>query len=405
MQTAVTGIGVVAPNGVGIGEFWANTLDARSGITEIQRFDASAYPLRTAGEVNDFEPSRHLPGRLIPQTDRMTQMALAAADWALTDAAVDTSRADPLTMGVVTANAAGGFEFGQRELENLWARGPEHVSAYQSFAWFYAVNTGQISIRHGLRGPTGVLVAEQAGGLDAIGHARRHARHGVQLVVTGGMESTLCPWGIAAQVPNGRLSDHDDPRRAYVPFDAEARGYVPGEGGAILIVEDAAKAWERGAPRVYGLIAGYRATFDPRPGSPRPYRVEEAIRGALADADLAPGDIDLVFADAAGVPELDRAEAAALAAVFGPCAVPVTAPKTMFGRLNGGGAALDAAMALLAIRDGLAPPTVNVGALAEGCEIDLVRETRRMPVRAALVVARGYGGFNSAMVLTAQPPG
>lgn len=401
MKTVVTGIGVVAPNGVGTDAFWTQTLDGTSGIGRIGRFDASSYPVRLAGEVTDFEATEHIPSRLMPQTDAVTQMALAATDWALADAAVDVKRIDGFDMGVVTANSVGGFEFGQHELENLWARGPQHVSAYQCFAWFYAVNTGQISIRHGMRGPTGVVVSEQSGGLDAVGHARRHVRQGTNLMVTGGMEAPLCPWAVAAQIPNGRLSTSVDPARGYRPFDADAAGYVLGEGGAILTVESAAAAWERGAPRIYGEIAGYRATFDPRPGTGRPPSLAAAIRGALDDAEIGPDGIDVVFADAVGVPDLDLVEAQAIVQLFGQFGVPVTAPKTMTGRLNAGGSALDVAAALLAIRDAVIPPTINTSVLAPGCEIDLVMTARPLPVRNVLVTARGYGGFNSAMVVRA----
>jgi act minimal PKS chain-length factor (CLF/KS beta) len=401
MRTVVTGIGVVAPNGVGTEPFWRGTLDGVSGIGRIGRFDASAYPIQLAGEVDDFDAAEHIPNRLLPQTDRVTQMALAAADWAVADAAIDPKRMNAFDMGVVTANSSGGFEFGQRELENLWGRGPDHVSAYQSFAWFYAVNTGQISIRHGMRGPTGVIVTEQAGGLDAIGHARRHVRRGTRLVATGGVEAPLCPWALAAQIPNGRLSRGEDPARGFLPFGPDAAGYVPGEGGAILIVEEASAAWERGAPHVYGEICGYRSTFDPRPGSGRPSRLGAAMAGALEDAELGPDDVDVVFADAAGVPEQDLEEARAIGALFGPRGVPVTAPKTMTGRLNAGGAALDVAAALLSIRDSVIPPTVNVTGLADGCDIDLVTTARSAPVHTALVVARGHGGFNAALVVRA----
>src|SRR5262249_52041701 len=159
------------------------------------------------------------------QTDRLTQIALVAADLALADAGLDTRRLDPYDIGVVTANSVGGFEFGQHELANLWASGPEYVSAYQSFAWFYAVNTGQISIRHGIRGPNGVIVTEQAGGLDAVGQARRQVRHGTRAIVSGGVEAPLCPWALAAHLPNGRLSRDEDPVSAYRPFTRAAGGY------------------------------------------------------------------------------------------------------------------------------------------------------------------------------------
>lgn len=250
----------------------------------------------------------------------------------------------------------GGFEFGQKELQALWGKGGKYVSAYQSFAWFYPVNSGQISIRHGLRGPGSAIVSEQAGGLDAIAKARRHVRSGTPLMVTGGVDGSLSPWSWLCIIRSGRLSLSRDPRSAYVPFDRRAQGSVVGEGGALLILEDAAQARERGAAHRYGEVAGYASTFDPRPGSGREPGLRRAIELALSDASMAPDDIDVVFADACGVPELDRIEAEALAAVFGPRGVAVTAPKTMTGRLLAGGASLDVATALLAIRDKVIPP-------------------------------------------------
>lgn len=396
----VTGAGVVAPNGLGTRDYWSATLNGSGGIRRISRFDPSAYPSRLAGEVQGFSPVDHIPSRLISQTDHMTRLALAATDWALTDAGVDPRDMPEFGMGVTTASASGGFEFGQRELEKLWSKGPEHVSAYQSFAWFYAVNTGQISIRHGMRGPSGVLVTEQAGGLDAVAQARRYVRKGIPLIVTGGVDASLCPWGWVAQVASGRLSTCDDPGRAYLPFDSDACGYVPGEGGAMLIVEDADAAEQRGAPHVYGEIAGYGAAFDPRPGSGREPCLRRAIDLALADAGAVPADVDVVFADAIGLPELDRIEASAIGHVFGQ--VPVTAPKTMTGRLYSGGAALDLVTALLAIRDGVIPPTTNVTRLAPACDIDLVLgQPRTAALETALVLARGHGGFNAAVLLRA----
>ncbi|WP_433226058.1 ketosynthase chain-length factor [Actinomadura formosensis] len=397
MTAVVTGIGVAAPTGLGVEEFWAGTLKGASAIGPITRFDASGYPVGLAGEISGFDAAAQIPGRLLPQTDRVTQLALAATGWGLADADVDPARFGEFDMGVVTAGSIGGFEFGQRELQALWRDGPEHVSVYQSFAWFYAVNTGQISIRHGMRGPTGVLVTEQAGGLDALAQARRRVRAGTGLVVSGGMEAPLCPWGVAAHVRNGGLSRSRDRDRAFLPFDAGAGGHVIGEGGAMLIVEDAGRARERGAPHVYGEIAGYCATFDPPGGT----RLAEAITGALDDAGVDPSGIGAVFADASGVPSLDLVEAEAIRRVFGKRStpVPVTAPKTMFGRLSSGGGPVDVAAALLALRDGVVPPTVNVGDLAPGCELDLVREARPVPLSAALVIARGHHGFNSALVV------
>ncbi|MDI5969332.1 ketosynthase chain-length factor [Streptomyces sp. SL13] len=399
-EVVVTGLGVVAPNGVGTEEYWAAALGGVSGIRRVTRFDPGGYPAVLAGEVRDeeFDPAGCLPGRLLPQTDRVTRMALVAADWALAEAGL--ARADDgYDVGVVTSSAAGGYEFGQRELQNLWAKGPQHVSAYQSFAWFYAVNTGQISIRNGMRGPCGVLVSDGAGGLDALGQARRMIRNGTAAMVSGAVESTLCPWGWVAHLATGQVSTAVDPGAGYLPFAAGARGHLPGEGGAIVVMEDADRAAARGVTG-YGTVAGHAATFDPPPGSGRPPALRRAAELALDDAGITPGQVDAVFADAAGSPVADAQEAAVIRGLFGDGGVPVCAPKAMTGRLGAGSGPLDVVTALLAMRDGLLPPAGPVAAAAAGHRIDLVTgRARPHQVRTALVLARGQGGFNSAVVL------
>jgi minimal PKS chain-length factor (CLF/KS beta) len=396
----VTGMGVVAPTGIGAEEHWESVLAGKTGLGRISRFDPSAYPVQIAGEVPAFDADERVPGRLIPQTDRWTHLGLAAAEAALADAAVDPRALPEYEMAVVTASSSGGTEFGQHEMERLYTKGPSWVGAYQSIAWFYAATTGQVSIRHGMRGPCGVLCTEQAGGLDVLGQSRRLLSTGSRLVVSGGTDASLCPYGLVAQLATGHLSTADDPARAYLPFDASAAGYVPGEGGAILVLESAEGARARGVP-TYGGVAGYAAGFDPPPGSSRPPVLARTIRAALADAGLRPDGVDVVLADAVAVPESDRAEAAAVTEVFGPRGVPVTAPKTLTGRLYAGGAALDVATALLALRDGVLPPTAGVTRLAPGIDIDLVTEPRDTRPRTALVLARGHGGFTAALVLTA----
>ncbi|MFH8491821.1 ketosynthase chain-length factor [Streptomyces longisporoflavus] len=401
VRTVVTGVGVAAPNGMGTEAYWSATLAGRSGIAPTTRYDAAGYPLQLAGEVTDFEPEQHIPSRLIPQTDHGTRLSLYAADEALRDSTLDPGQLDPYGMGVATASSMGGFEFGQRELQNLWSKGGRFVSAYQSFAWFYAVNTGQISIRHGLRGSSNTVVTDAAGGLDAVGNARRQIRKGTTAMLTGGVDGALCPLGYAGQFSSGALSTGSDADRAFLPFADDAPGQVPGEGGAFLVLEDAASARRRGA-RSYGEIAGYAATFDPGPlpSGQEGAGLVRAIRRALRDAGTAAEDVDVVFADAAGVPDLDRAESRALAEVFGPGGVPVTAPKSMTGRLFAGGASLDLATALLALRDGAIPHTANVSRPGSGHPIDLVTgEPREADLRCALVVARGRGGFNAAAVV------
>ncbi|MEU4654927.1 ketosynthase chain-length factor [Streptomyces sp. NPDC023723] len=401
-RTVVTGLGVVAPTGLGIEEYWAATLAGRNALGRVTRFDPTPYPSRLAGEISGFDAAGHLPGRLLPQTDRMTRLALVAADWAFADAGLVPADLPDYDVGVITASHSGGFEFGQNELRALWSKGGQHVSAYQSFAWFYAVNSGQISIRGGLRGPSSVVVSDQAGGLDALAQARRQVRKGTPAVISGAVDASICPWGWVAQLTSGRLSTGDDPHDAYLPFDERAAGHVPGEGGALLVLEAEEHARARGA-RVYGEIAGHAATVDPHPDSDRAPTLQHAVELALSDAGAAPDDIDVVFADAAAVPSLDRAEAEAITKVFGVRGVPVTAPKTGTGRLYSGAAPLDVAAALLALRDAVIPPTVGSVASPE-YDLDLVTSPRPAPLRTALVLARGQGGFNSALVVRATGP-
>jgi minimal PKS chain-length factor (CLF/KS beta) len=401
----VTGLGIAAPTGMGVEEYWAATVAGANAIGPMTRFDASRYPSSLAGQIADFDAEARIPSRLLPQTDRSTQFALVAAEEAINDAAVDSAQFPEYGVGVITSASGGGVEFGQRELGLLWSKGKDYVSAYQSFAWFYAANTGQISIRHHLRGPSGVVVTEQAGGIDALGHARRQIRKGTPLVVSGGVDGMLCPWGWMGQLATGRLSESVDPEQAFLPFSAAANGYVPGEGGAIIVIEDAGSARARGVERDYGRILGYAATFDARPSQDDALAggggLLRAARTAIADAGLGAADIGVVFADAAGTPELDRAEAMALSRLFGPGGVPVTAPKAGVGRLIGGGAALDVATALLSLRNGVIPPTVNVAEADAELPIDLVTVARPTEARNALILARGYGGFNAALVVGA----
>ncbi|WP_409469171.1 ketosynthase chain-length factor [Streptomyces sp. HC307] len=398
-RTVFSGVSAIAPNGSTTKEFWDATLNGVSGIGPISSFDASGYPVHLAGQVADFAPRDSIDGRLMVQTDRWTQLGLVAAARALEDAEIDPAALDEYDMSVITATSSGGNEFGQREIQKLWDKGARYVGPYQSIAWFYAATTGQISIRHGMKGACGVLVGEQAGGLDALGQARRALVDDATTVVSGGTDAPLGPYALACHATSRLLTERRDPVGAYRPFDAGADGYVAGEGGAIFILEAEDTVRARDAGPGYGVLAGYAATFDPRPGSGRERGLRRAIVRALADARVDPSEVDVVFADGLGVPEADRAEAEAISAVFGARGVPVTVPKCLVGRLHAGGAPLDVAMALLSIRDSVVPGTPSLGELAPGIDLDVVRETRQATVRTALVLARGFEGFNAAVVI------
>ncbi|MEV6761205.1 ketosynthase chain-length factor [Streptomyces sp. NPDC051105] len=401
-RAAVTGIGVVAPNGTSTETFWKSVQEGRNVLDKVTRDGCEHLPMKVAGEVRDFDPAATVEERLIVQTDRFTHFAMAAADLALEDARLGRADTDgsPFDIGVVTAAGSGGGEFGQRELQQLWGKGSRFVGPYQSIAWFYAASTGQISIRRGFKGPCSVVAADEAGGLDALAHAARAVRRGTDVIVAGSTEAPIAPYSMVCQLGYQELSRETDPTRAYRPFTEQACGFVPAEGGAMLVVEDIGSARERGLP-VRATLDGHASTFtgasrwaESRAG------LAQAIRGALAEAGCAPEEIDVVFADALGVPEADRAEALAIADALGAHGrrVPVTAPKTGIGRGYCAAPVLDTAAAVLAMEHGLIPPTPGVHDICH--DLDLVTGSARAAApRTALVLSRGLMGSNSALVL------
>ncbi|MGW7367595.1 ketosynthase chain-length factor [Streptomyces sp. NPDC054841] len=401
-RPAVTGIGVIAPNGVGTDAFWKSTREGVSVLDHVTREGCEHLPVRVAGEVRGFDPESLVEERYLVQTDRFTHFAMAAADMALSDARIATGdySDSPFAVGVVTAAGSGGGEFGQRELQRLWGQGSRYVGPYQSIAWFYAASTGQISIRGGFKGPCGVVASDEAGGLDALAHAARAIERGTDAVVIGAAEAPLAPYSLVCQLGYRELSACEEPERAYRPFTPGACGFVPAEGGAMLVVEEESAARRRGVA-VRAVVAGHAATFT---GASRWEESREglahAIRGALTDAACAPDEIDVVFADALGIPEADRAEALAIADALGPhgLRVPVTAPKSGTGRAYCGAPVLDTAAAVLAMQDGLVPPTPNVSDVCHDLEV-VTGRARPAELRTALVLSRGLMGSNAALVL------
>lgn len=404
-ETVITGLGVVAPSGLTVDDHWATMLEGRLCVSPIARFDTGDYPNVLAGQVTDFVPAEHIDARIVVQTDRWTWFSLATAAQSLDDAGYDPAAHGTYDTGVVMSAGSGGNEFGQGQLAELWTNGSSSVSAYQSIAWFYAASTGQTSIRHQTKGPSGVLVSEATGGLASLAQARRVVRRGTGAVIAGSTEAGITPYAITCQATSGRLTAAQRPEHGYKPFDQGANGYAPGEGGAGLIVESRQAAERRSTPQLYGTIAGYGATHDAfhhqqQPADPRYFVL--AMRRALLDAGLSPADIDVVYADGAGTPELDELEVRALQTVFAERSRPVavTAPQGLVGRLSAGGSALNVVNAVLSLRDGVVPAIGNLDQPRAAAGIDLVTHTREMPVRHVLVNSRGYGGFNSSMVIS-----
>ena len=399
-RAVITGVGVVAPSGIGADAHWKSVLDGESKLGRITRFDPSSYPVTLAGEVPEFDVEDYVTARLKVATDRWTWHGFAAAQEALDDSGVDLSTVDPYEAAVALASSSGGNEFGQGELQALWAAPDGKVSVYQSIAWFYAASVGQISILHQLKGQCSVLVAESAGGLDSFAQAARTIRRGTKVVLAGGTEAPLSPYALTCQLSTRRLSTSVDPETAYQPFSVGAQGYVAAEGGAVLLVEELDHALARGAD-IHGEVLGWAATHDGRATRPGDGGSEtqyvRAMRSALDRAGLSPSDVDVVFPDAVGVPEADLVEAAAIRSVFGD--VPVTTQKARTGRMYQGGAALDVATALQAMRYDTLPAAHGLGEIAPGCELNFVRENTARRTSVAVVNARGYDGYNTSLVI------
>jgi minimal PKS chain-length factor (CLF/KS beta) len=406
-KVVITGAGVVAPSGKSRDEHWATVTAGTSRLGPIRAFDAASYPVRVAGEVPDIDIAASMDGRLVVQTDRWTQLSFIAADEALADAALTLPHDDPYQVSVIMASSSGGNQFGQRELQRLWSQPARSVSAYQSIAWFYAATVGQLSIRHQAKGPCGVLAAESAGGLDSLAQAARTIGRGVSVVLAGGVEAPMSPYALACQMASRLLSQDDDPLSAYRPFDASACGYVPGEGGAVLIAESLEHATARNAPTIYAEIAGWGTTHDGRHASRAPGHEQYArsMRLALERAGTAPDEVDLLIPDAMGVAGYDRSEARAISEVFGPGGVPVTSHKSLTGRLYQGGAALDVVTALLAMREQVIPPITGLTSPAADYDVDFVRTARKAAVDKVLVCARGFDGYNSSLLLVRHQNG
>lgn len=389
----ISGVGVASPYGSTIETLWLNALRASPRISKVRSFDASSYRASLAGEIDDFNVA-DVPGMLRQRTDRSTQLSLITAQRALDGAAVRYLDTDPLRRSVVTANAAGGYAFGEKELRNLYQKGPAYVSTAQSYAWFYAVNTGQVSIRYGFKGRCSTVVADSAGGLDAIWEGARLLERGQDFVLAGAVESFMSPLAWVSMESTGRLSESADPEAAYLPFDSRAKGYVPAEGGAYFaLTKSPPNTAEKESIRILGHGKTMTINESGVDG------IKRAMLQALDRAELRPSDIDVVFADGAAVEHDDHDEATAITDIFGARGVPVTVPKSGFGRAGAGMGPLDTALAALTLKSRIIPATPSV-VPSTNLQLDCVTTRRRVPgLQTALIVARGLPIFNSALVI------
>ncbi len=405
-RVVLTGFGVVAPIGIGKDAFWAAAQAGESGVGRPTLIDNPDLPVHVVGEVKGFDPLVAMSKKLVVRTDRNTQFAFVACKEALADAALDLASEDKSRIGIVLGSNYGGLSYYLDNLVRLHQKGPSFVSAYMAIAWIPSAPVGQLSIFYGTTGYSKTIINDATSGTDAIGVAYRAIKHDeADVILCGGFEAAIAEAAIAglATFPDV-CHDSPDPATAFRPFNAERNGVVIGEGGAIFVLEELERAQARGA-HIYAEVVGFAQTtdaYDIHHFEPSGEQYARAMRLALGVSGLTSADVSYINADGRATPEGDRTEAKAIRTLLGERAdsVPVSAPKSMIGNSLAGAGAVDVAFAALAIRDNVIPPTINITQQDPLCDIQLVTTARRdMPVDVALVVARGTGGSNSALVL------
>lgn len=403
----ITGLGVVSPIGIGADAFWESLRSGRSGVRRVTAFDPSPFACQVAAAVADFRAEDFLDVRAAGRMGRHAQFAVAAATLAVGHAGLDLERVDRGRCGAVLGCCFGDQAAVEAEHKVLQASGPRRVAPTLVPIQLSSLAAGEVAIHLGLRGLNYVISAACASANHALGLAARHVAHGdADVVLAGGTEAALTPllfagFGQARALATGF---NDTPERASRPFDAGRRGFVPGEGAAVLVLESLDHARARGAP-ILAEFAGFAASDDAHhvtAPDPEGRGLADAITGALADAGLPPEAIDYVSAHGTSTVLNDKIETRAIKRAFGAHAraLAISATKSQVGHLLGAASAVELAATVLAMQHGLAPPTLNLDTPDPECDLDYVPGAARpLPIRTAVSTACGFGGQNSVVVV------
>lgn len=408
-RVVITGIGLVTPVGIGTSESWRALLAGESGIGPISLFDCSAFRVRIAGEVKGWEPTRFIDKKKLKEMDRFTEFAMGAASMAIQDAKLEMSDAERERAGCFVGVGLGGLFTLEKTKETLMAKGPTKVSPYSIPGIIANLAAGQVSIAHGLKGPSYCTTSACSSGAHAIGEASEWIRRGrCDVMVAGGAEATITPVGISGFEAMFALSKrNDDPTHASRPFDTGRDGFVSGEGSGIVILESLTRAKKRGA-RIYGEVTGYGASSDAHhltQPAPNGEGAQRSMRMALDDAKLAPDAIEYINAHGTSTPVGDVEESKAIAAVFGAHATDkklwVSSTKSMMGHLLGAAGAVETAICALTLAEGRVAPTINLVDQDPQCPLDYVANTaRERRMRHVMNNSFGFGGTNCTLVLS-----
>ncbi|MHB1458886.1 MAG: beta-ketoacyl-ACP synthase II [Armatimonadota bacterium] len=404
-RVVVTGMGCVTPVGTGVENFWKSLLDGVCGIGPITRFDASEHATRIAGEIPDFEPELYMERKEAKRMDRFTQLSVAASKLAVEDSGlvIDESNAD--MVGVLIGSGIGGCETWADQEITIYEKGPKRVSPFFVPMLISDMAAGMVSIIHGAKGPNLAITTACASGTHSIGEAFRIIERGdADAMIAGGAEAAIDPLSMAGFCSAKAMSTrNDDPLHSSRPFDLNRDGFIMGEGAGTIVMESLESALARGA-KIYGEVIGFGMTGDafhitqPAPGGEGAARsMAMAIRGA----GITPDQVDYINAHGTSTDANDKLETAAIKKVFGDAAykVAISSTKSMTGHLLGAGGAVEAIACMCAIRDSIAPPTINYDTPDPECDLDYVPNTaRKMNIDVAMSNSFGFGGHNATLV-------
>jgi len=401
-RVVVTGIGVIAPNGIGKESFWSSIISGKSGISRITHFDPADFPSQIAGEVRDFEPNDYFEKKELRRLDRFSQFGIVATQMAVEDSKLKLDEGDLASkVGVIVGSGIGGLATLEREHKVLLEKGVRRVSPFLIPMMIANMAAGNISLYFGLKGISYCPVSACSSSAHAIGEAFEAIKRGqCEIVIAGGAEAAITPLSVAGFSALRALSTrNDEPEKASRPFDKDRDGFVIGEGAGILILEDSERALSRGA-HIYCEVVGYGATSDAYHITAPDPEAEEAARAmklALEEASISPQDVNYINAHGTSTPYNDEFETLAIKKVLKDHAysVAISSTKSMTGHLLGAAGGLEAAVCALSIDSGIAPPTINLDNPDPQCDLDYVpHNSRKMEIKVALSNSLGFGGHN-----------
>lgn len=406
-RVVVTGLGVVSPVGLNVKDFWTNLSAGISGVDNITYFDTTNFDTKFAAELKDFDPLNFMDRKLSQRVDPFTQYALAATQEAMKDSGLNLEKINPERAGVVYGSGIGGMWTYNNQQNNLYKRdgNPDRISPFFIPMLIADIAAGRISMQYGLKGPNYATISACTTSAHSITDSVMLIERGdADIMVTGGSEAVICPMGVGGFNAMKALSTRNDaPQKASRPFEKNRDGFVMGEGGATLILEELEFAKARGA-NIYCEITGFGITADAfhiTEPAPEGEGVGRAIKLAIQNSNLTVNDIDVINAHGTSTYYNDKNETLAIKNVFGKRAysIPVHSIKSMIGHLLGAAGAIEAIASLLTIRDGLIPPTINYEEKDPECDLSyVVNKAMKKEVKTVLSENSGFGGHNTALV-------